>query len=69
MNLALSQKHTLGSKTSGRRFDRFLLKSRRHKALRLRFKRPQWVRVALLVLAGDIVLAAAVWIVVDFLLC
>lgn len=69
MNLVLSQKHTIGSRILRRRFGR-LLKSRSHpsKVPRLRFKHPQWFRIALLVLAADIVLAASVWIVVDFLL-
>lgn len=69
MNLVLSQKHTIGSRISASRFDRHLLKplSRRWKVLRLRFKRPQWIRIALLILAADIVLAATVWIVIDFL--
>lgn len=73
MNLVLSQKHTIdpevGSKIPRRRSDRRLLKplSRRWKALRLRRKRPQWIRIALLVLAADIVLAVTVWVVVDLL--
>ena len=70
MNLVLSQKHTIGSRILGRRFGRGLLKPlrRRWKALRLRRKHPQWFRIALLVLAADIVLAASVWTVVDFVL-
>jgi len=69
MNLVLSQKHTVGSRILTSRFGRHLLKprSRRGKALRLRFKRPHWVRIALLVLAADVMLAATVWIVIDFL--
>jgi hypothetical protein len=70
MNLVLSQKNTIVSTISVRRFDRRLLKplARRWKALRLRRKRPEWIRIALLALAGDIVLAAAAWIVVDLFL-
>lgn len=73
MNLVLSQKHTIdpevGSKIPERRSGRRLLKplSRGWKALRLRRKRPQWIRIALLVLAADIALAATVWVVVDLL--
>lgn len=69
MNLVLSQKHTVGSRILTSRFGRHLLKprSRGGKALRLRFKRPHWIRVALLVLAADVMLAATVWVVIDFL--
>ena len=73
MNLVLSQKNTIGSKILAGRFDRRLLKrlSRRSRTPRLRRKRPQWggiLGIALLVLAGDIVLAVLAWIVVDFFL-
>jgi hypothetical protein len=70
MSLVLFQKNTIGSGAPKRRFDRRLLKllSRRCKALCLRRKHPQWIRIALFVLVGDIVLAAAVWIAVDFIL-
>jgi hypothetical protein len=65
MSLVLFQKDTIGSGAPKRRFDRRLLKllSRSCKALRLRRKDPQWIRIALLVLAVDIVLAAVVWII------
>ncbi len=65
MSLVLFQKNTIGSGTPKRGFDRRLLKllSRCCKALRLRRKDPQWIRIALLVLAVDIVLAAVVWII------
>jgi hypothetical protein len=66
MNLLLSQKSTIDFK----HFNRPLLKrlSQRWKALRLRRKGPQWAGVALLVLVGDILIATAVWIAVDFVL-
>jgi hypothetical protein len=69
MGLVLSQKNTIGSGVPKRRFERRLLSPlwRRWKALRLRRRPPQWVGIALLVLAGDVVLAAVVWIVVDVL--
>lgn len=40
--------------------------SRRRKPLRLRGKGPSWTGLALLVLAADMVLAAAVWQAVNF---
>jgi hypothetical protein len=69
MGLVLSQKNTIGSGVLRRRFERRLLKPLRirWKALRLRRKPPQWVGIALLVLVGDVVLAAVVWTIVDFL--
>ena len=69
MNLVLCQKNTIASRPSRKRFDQHLLKplSRRWKVLRLRAKRPQWIRIALLVFAADIVLAASAWVVVDLL--
>ena len=67
MNLVLSQKHTFGSAISGQRLERYLWKplQRGWKVLRLRRKRPQWIYIALLVLAADIMLAATVWVAVD----
>ena len=69
MGLVMSQKNTIGSGVPKRRFERRLLKPlwRRWKALRLRRKPPQWVGIALLVLAGDVVLAVVVWTIVDLL--
>ena len=69
MGLVLSQKNTIGSGVPRRRFERHLLKPlwSRWKALRLRRKPPQWVGIALLVLAGDVVLAVVVWTIVDLL--
>ena len=69
MSLFLSQKNTFSLGALERRLDRHLLNlfSRARKVLRLRQKHPQWFRIALLILIGDIVLAASVWIAVDFL--
>jgi hypothetical protein len=61
-----SQKNTIGSGALKKRVERERLWPR-WKALRLRRKPPHWVGIALLVLAGDVVLAAVVWTVVGFL--
>lgn len=63
MSLVLFQKNTIGSGAPKRRFDRRLLKLLSRCCKALRRKDPQWIRIALLVLAVDIVLAAAVWII------
>jgi hypothetical protein len=70
MSLVLSQKNTIGLGVGIRNFIPLLQNklSRRGKAPRLRRKGPQWARIALLVIAGDILLAAFVWMAVDFFL-
>ena len=70
MTLLLSQKSTIGFWNLAKHFNRPLLNrlSQRWKALRLRWKGPQWARVVLLVFIGDILLATAIWIAVDFFL-
>jgi hypothetical protein len=70
MTLLLSQKNTIGSRILAKHFNRPLLNrlSQRWKALRLRRRGPQWARVVLLVFVGDILLATAIWIAVDFYL-
>ena len=70
MTLLLSQKSTIGSGILVEHFIRPLLNrlSQPRKALRLRRREPQWVRVALLVFVGDVLLATAIWIAVDFFL-
>ena len=68
MTLLLFQKSTIGPGILAKHFSRPLLKqlSQSGKALRLRRRGPQWARVALLVFVGDILLATAIWIAVDF---
>jgi len=70
MTLVLSQKSTISFRIVVRNFIHLLLSklSQRGKALRLRRKGPQWARVALLVIVGDILLAAVVWMSVDIFL-
>ena len=70
MTLVLSQKNTIGFRIVIGNFIHLLLNklSQRGKALRLRRKGPQWARVALIVIVGDILLAAVVWMSVDIFL-
>jgi hypothetical protein len=70
MTLVLSQKNTIGFRIVIRDFIHLLLNKlpRRGMPLRLRQKGPQWARVALIVIVGDILLAAVVWMAVDFFL-
>jgi hypothetical protein len=70
MTLLLSQKSTIGSRILAKHFNRSLLNqlSQPRKAVRRRRRGPQWARVALLVFVGDILLATAIWIAVDFFL-
>lgn len=70
MTLLLFQKNTIGPRILAKHFNPPLLKqlSQFGKALRLRRRGSQWARIALLVFVGDVLLAAAVWIAVDFFL-
>jgi hypothetical protein len=70
MTLALFQKNTIAFGIVVRNLIHLLLNklSQRGKALPMRRKGPQWARVALLVIVGDILLAAIVWMAVDFFL-
>lgn len=70
MTLVLSQKNTIGLRIAVRNFIHTLLNklSPPGKALRLRRKGPQWARVALYVIVGDILLAGVVWTAVNFFL-
>jgi hypothetical protein len=65
MSLLLSQK---SSRILAKNFNRPLLNqlSQLHKALRLRGRGPQRARVALVVFVGNILLATAIRIAVDF---
>jgi hypothetical protein len=70
MTLVLSQKNTIGFRIVIRDFIHLLLNKlpQRGMPLRLRQKGPQWAGVALIVIVGDILLAAVVWMAVDFFL-
>jgi hypothetical protein len=70
MTLLLSQENTSGFRILVKYFNRPLLNrlSERWKALRLRWRGPQWGRVVLFVLVGDILLATAIWVAVGFFL-
>ena len=70
MTLVLSQRNTIGFRIVMRNFIHLLLNKslQAGMVLRLRRKGPQWARVALMVIVGDILLAAVAWMAVDFFL-